>query len=491
MIRVQTGTAASLPDRSNTVVFCFEKERRPGAAFLFGSDLERAHQSAIEDGFSGKAGQVTLARGRGKAARYFFVGLGRQDDATLDGVRKGAAAAARRAVSMGLTSLAIRPTLLGSAAAAAQAAVEGVILGTYRFTAFQSEPEPRKEIANFFIVGKDAAEARQMSAGATLGQTTGNAVTFVRDLVNRPPSDTTPADFVRIARASVGRGVKLKIYSKAQIERMGMGGLLGVNRGSRQPPFFLHFSYRPAGKIRRRIGICGKGITFDSGGLSLKPAASMETMKYDMTGAATVLSLFTVLPKLNPPVEVHGFTPLTENMPGGNAVKPGDVLRTFRGKTIEVLNTDAEGRLILADALSYACKQPIDEVLDIATLTGACVIALGTGIVGLLGTDPALLGRLKDSATAAGEKMWELPFEKDYEPLLKSHVADIKNIGPVGQAGTILAGLFLKAFVDKGMPWAHLDIASTGWTSGQTALSEVGSTGVMVRTLLQYLLSYR
>ncbi len=492
MIRIQTSQSGSLPADSNVVVFSFEGEKRSGAVYLFGSAIEKAFQIAKEEGFTGKELQVTPVRTRdGNPARFFFVGLGHAEDATVDTIRKGAAAAARRAASMSLWNLAIRPPLIGAPAAVAQAAVEGVILGTYKFIEFQTRADRRAPIKSLTIVSRDATETKAFEAGARLGETFGAAVNFTRDLVNRPPSDTTPAEFVKRAKAAVGRGVKLTVYNKAAIERLGMGALLGVNRGSGQPPYFLHFSYKPKGRLLRRIGICGKGITFDSGGLSLKPAGSMETMKYDMAGAATVLSLFSVLPSLKLPIEVHGFTPLTENMPGCNAVKPGDVLKTMRGRTIEVLNTDAEGRLVLADALSFACRQKLDEVLDIATLTGACVIALGRGIVGLLGTDTPLLNRLKESSLSAGEKLWELPLEKDYEPLLRSNVADIKNIGPVGEAGTILAALFLKTFVDEGLPWAHLDIASTGWTSTQTALSEPGATGVMVRTLLQYLVSYQ
>ena len=490
MIRLRTGLVSSLPADAAVVVFCFTRERRPSGAFLFGSKIDKAFDNAKADGFASRAGQVGVARADGKPSRFLFVGLGSESDSTVDGLRRGAAAAARRAISMGITSLAFRPAMIGSAAAGAQAVMEGVLLGTYRFTEFQSDPEPRAQLKNVFFISKDAAEDKQISAGARRGELFGGAVTFARDLINRPPSDTTPADFVKFARAALPKGVTLKVLAKKDIERLGMGALLGVNRGSHFPPYFLHFTYKPGGKPRRRIGICGKGITFDSGGLSLKPAASMETMKYDMAGAASVLSLFTVLPSLKAQVEVHGFTPLTENMPGGNAVKPGDVLRTMRGRTIEVLNTDAEGRLVLADALSYASRQNLDEVLDIATLTGACVIALGTGIAGLLGTDAALNERVKQAAASAGEKVWELPLEKDYEPLLKSHVADIKNIGPVGQAGTILAALFMKTFVDADLPWCHLDIASTGWTSSQTALSEVGATGVMIRTLLTYLTSY-
>jgi leucyl aminopeptidase len=264
-----------------------------------------------------------------------------------------------------------------------------------------------------------------------------------------------------------------------------------VNRGSAQPPAFLHWSYKPArGPVRRRIGICGKGITFDSGGLSLKPPKSMETMKMDMSGAAAVFAVFKALSKLKPQVEVHGFTPLTENMPGGRATKPGDILTTMRGKTIEVLNTDAEGRLVLADALSYACRQNVDEILDLATLTGACVVALGNDIAAIMGTDSKLISKVKSASQLSGEKVWELPLEEDYKSHMDSPIADIKNIGRAGEAGTIIGGLFLKEFVDEGKPWVHIDIAGTAWTDAQNALSAPGGTGVMVRTLLHHILSY-
>jgi leucyl aminopeptidase len=206
-----------------------------------------------------------------------------------------------------------------------------------------------------------------------------------------------------------------------------------------------------------------------------------------MAGAATVLAIFKALSELKPSnIEIHGFAPLTENMPGGNALKPGDVLKTMRGKTIEVLNTDAEGRLVLSDTLTYACRQQLDEIVDIATLTGACVVALGTQIVGLMGTSDLLKEKIKSASQKAGEKVWELPLEKEYLSLIKSPVADIKNIGPVGEAGTIIGGLFLKEFVDPGQAWVHLDIASSGWAKSPTPLTEVGATGMMVRTLLHY-----
>jgi len=216
----------------------------------------------------------------------------------------------------------------------------------------------------------------------------------------------------------------------------------------------------------------------------------METMKMDMSGAAAVFGVFNALAKLKPHVEVHGFTPLTENMPGGRATKPGDILKTMRGKTIEVLNTDAEGRLVLADALSYACKQNVDEIIDLATLTGACVVALGNDIAAIMGTDAKLINKIKAASQLSGEKVWELPLEEEYRSHMDSPIADIKNIGRAGEAGTIIGGLFLKEFVDTGKPWAHIDIAGTAWTDGQNALSAPGGTGVMVRTLLEHILAY-
>lgn len=490
MIKVSTSLPHSVNTESNLVLFVFEKGKRPAGSFLFGSTVDKSFELAKQDGFSGRLGQVQVVRPRDqKFHRIFFAGLGLENESNLDQLRQASAAAARMANGMGLKTLTIRIPQIGSPENAAQATVEGANLGIYKFNEFKSTPDSNSKLQAIVLVGKDAAELRQLAEGQRKGTLFADAVTFARDLINRPPSDTTPAYLVHIAKSIAKGRTSMKVFNKAQLQIMGMGALLGVNRGSHQPPYFLHLVYKPVGKPKRKIGICGKGITFDSGGLSLKPAGSMETMKYDMSGAATVLSLFRAIMQLRPSVELHGFVPMTENMPGGNAVKPGDVLKAYNGKTIEVLNTDAEGRLILADALSYASEQNLDEVFDIATLTGACVVALGKQIVGLLGNNPAFLDRVRKASALAGEKVWELPLEKEYLALLKSPVADLKNIGPAGEAGTIMAGLFLNEFVGKNLPWAHLDIASTGWTNTPTSLSNTGATGVMIRTLLTYLTS--
>jgi leucyl aminopeptidase len=259
-----------------------------------------------------------------------------------------------------------------------------------------------------------------------------------------------------------------------------------VNRGSAHPPVLVHLHYKPAVRPSRRVAFVGKGITFDSGGLSLKTADGMMTMKYDMAGAATVFALFKALARLRPTVEVHGITPITENMPGQDAYKPGDVVRAANGKTIEVLNTDAEGRVILADGLSFAARLPVDEIIDIATLTGAANIALGRAYAALMTNNDGVARRLGRASEAAGEKVWQLPLEPSYKDHIKSKVADLKNIGNPGEAGTIIGGLFLQEFVD-GKPWAHLDIASCGWNSDGSVWGAPGATGVMVRTLLNYI----
>ena len=283
--------------------------------------------------------------------------------------------------------------------------------------------------------------------------------------------------------------VSVKVYETKDMEKLGMGGILGVGVGGAVPPRFVELIYKPSGKTKKVVALVGKGITFDSGGLSLKPAASMETMKDDMSGAAAVLGVMSVLSELKFPVEVRGYLAIAENMPGGRAQKPGDVLKTFNGKTIEVLNTDAEGRLVLSDALAYACSKKPDVVIDIATLTGACVIALGHRISAIMTNTPALFKSIKAAGELSGEKFWELPLEKEYQPDVKSKIADVQNIGRRrGEAGTIIGGLFLQEFVDD-RPWAHMDIAGPSWTDSDQPYCPTGATGHPVRTLLHYLQS--
>jgi leucyl aminopeptidase len=282
-------------------------------------------------------------------------------------------------------------------------------------------------------------------------------------------------------------GLELRVLDRAECARMGMGAFVGVAQGSEEPPKFIHLTYRPGRRARRRVVVIGKGITFDSGGLDLKTADGMLRMKDDMAGAAAVLGIFHALPRLKPPVEVHGLIAATENMPSGTAQRPGDIVRALNGLSIEIGNTDAEGRLTLADALAYAAKHvKPDEMIDMATLTGAVVIALGQGVSGMMASDDGLAGRMLAAADAAGERMWRLPLHEEYKDGLKSEVADLNNISSQRGAGAIVAGLFMREFT-AGVPWAHLDIAGTAFTERELPLGPKGATGVGVRTLLAYL----
>jgi leucyl aminopeptidase len=316
-----------------------------------------------------------------------------------------------------------------------------------------------------------------------------DAVCYTRDLVNEPPSEKSPEKIGELATWLAKKGrISVEVLHKAALEKQGMNGILRVGAGSHEPPCLVHLHYKPK-KAKKTVCLVGKGITFDSGGLSLKPSTSMDTMKSDMAGAATVLGVFKLLGDMNLPVEVHGLTPLAENLPGGSAQKPGDVLRAYNGKTVEVLNTDAEGRLILADALAFGSKLKPDVMVDMATLTGACVIAVGDEYSALFGTSRPTISALIRLGKEQGEWFWELPLVERYKSHIKSKVADIKNIGKPRVAGTIVAGLFLQEFVDKEVPWVHIDIAGPAFSTDGWDYARPGGTGVPVRTLAAWLKS--
>ncbi|HVO33226.1 MAG TPA: leucyl aminopeptidase, partial [Elusimicrobiota bacterium] len=313
------------------------------------------------------------------------------------------------------------------------------------------------------------------------------ATALARDLINEPPSRMNPERLADEALKFNKLPLSVQVYEKKDLEKLGMGGLLGVGAGGAVAPRLVEVIYKPEKKPKKVVALVGKGITFDSGGLSLKPAQSMETMKDDMSGAAAVLGVMTALPALHLPVEVRGYLAIAENMPGGRAQKPGDVLKAFNGKTIEVLNTDAEGRLVLADALAFAHSKRPDVIIDIATLTGACVVALGHLVSAVMGNDRKTIQAILAAGSESGEKFWELPLVKEYKDDIKSKIADVKNIGGRrGEAGTIIGGLFLQEFAGDG-PWVHIDIAGASWADSDQAYCPTGGTGHPVRTLLQYL----
>ena len=443
-------------------------------------------KAALEaESFKAKAGQVMHVH-TGKS-RVVVAGLGPRAEMTLEVLRRGAAAALRRARDLGARTVAAE--VLGDRLPApqrAQALVEGALLGTYTFDRYKTE-KPERAVEELRIVDAEARHGREIEEGARRGEVFARATAYARDLINAPANELSPSDLARAAvQLAKERRLAIQVHDRAECSRMGMGAFLGVAAGSAEAPKFIHLTYAAPGRGKRRVALIGKGVTFDSGGLDLKNSEGMQRMKNDMAGAAAVLGIMGALPQLRLPVEVHGLIAATENMPSGTAVRPGDVLRAMNGTTIEVGNTDAEGRLTLADALCYAAARvKPDEVIDLATLTGACVIALGPLCAGLMANDQALAKRLLDAGELAGERLWQLPLIDEYREHLKSEVADLNNVGPRG-GGAINAGLFLKEFAGD-LPWAHLDIAGPAWSEKDLPLVPKGASGTAVRTILTYL----
>jgi leucyl aminopeptidase len=365
---------------------------------------------------------------------------------------------------------------------------EGVMLGAYRFERYKRSSSSGKftGISELKIVSGLKVPAAKMKECDSFCR----ATLLARDLINLPAADCTPTTLRDLA-LSIARKGKLKctVFDRSKLKKMGAGGLLGVAQGSEEPPYLLKLVYRPAREPKKVVALVGKGVTFDSGGLSIKPAGGMETMKCDMSGAAAVLSAMQAVAELKPEVEVRAYVPTTENMINGLAMRPGDVLRAMSGKTIEVLNTDAEGRLILADALHMAGQDKADVIIDLATLTGACVVAMGDTYAALFASDDGLARDLQAASVVAGERLWRMPLAPEYRELIKSSVADIKNTGG-RSGGAITAALFLQEFVDtKKTHWAHLDIAGPAFLDSDRGHLRKGGTGFGVRTLLRYLMS--
>ena len=454
---------------------------------------------AAEDGFSGKDKELVVIRpgAPGEIAgtvpqRVFLVGLGPKKSFTAETLRQRIAALVKHAGSLKKTGLDLllpgpKDIRFGTDVAV-QAVTEAAQLVSYQFLKYKAAPkEPTKELEILTIVLPErrllndklkrlVADTEAACAG----------VRYSRNLTNEPANVKTPEQIGEWARelAVPGR-ITVKVHHKPEIEKMGMGGLLSVAAGSDQPPVFLHLSYEPKA-AKKTIVLVGKGLTFDSGGLNIKTGTFMNNMKDDMSGGAAVLGFFHALRTVNLPVKVHGLVPLTENMSGGKAMKVGDVLKAHNGKTIEVLNTDAEGRLILADALAFGAALKPDLMIDMATLTGACVVALGPQVTGALGTAQKVIDKLIELGKSTGESFWQLPLYESYREWGKSKVADINNIGKPGQGGTIFAGLFLQEFVGD-TPWVHMDIAGTALTEDEKGYLTAGGTGVPIRTLFALL----
>jgi len=437
--------------------------------------------------FSGKKDETAVLYPSGPAARLLLVGLGKTEEVDRGAIRRAAAIGAKRARSLGIPRAAfhLAPDVARvKPAEAAQAIAEGLAQGVWQYNEMKRPGEDGKKPAleRVDILADGAAEFKE---GHRVGEAIGAGQAFARGLQVLPSNVCTPTYVANAARELAQRyGFEVTILDKAAIVKEKMGALLSVAQGSAEEPRFIALEYK--GSDRPPVVLVGKGVTFDTGGISIKPAQNMEDMKYDMSGAAAVLGTFEALGRLKPKVHVVGLIPSTENMPSGTAVKPGDVVTSHLGKTIEVINTDAEGRLILCDALSYARRYRPGAVIDIATLTGAIVVALGHTAAGVMGSDDPLVEEVRQAGERAGERVWPLPLWEDYRDLMKSDIADVKNSGG-RPAGSISGGWFLREFVE-GFPWARLDIAGTAYTDRDDATRVKGPTGMGVRLFSEFVL---
>ncbi|HEY9652466.1 MAG TPA: leucyl aminopeptidase [Coleofasciculaceae cyanobacterium] len=440
-----------------------------------------------ETEFKGSVGSSAVTRvGAGSPIRkIILVGLGKPDALKLDTLRRVAAAIARITKQQKSKTLGIiLPVVNDDSAGTTQAITEGLVLALHQDNRFKSEPDDKNnKLEQIDLLGLGGEDG-----GIAKAQAICSGVILARELVAAPANVVTPITMAKTAEELASNyGLLLEILEREECEKLGMGAFLGVAQASDLPPKFIHLTYKPEGTAKRKLAIVGKGLTFDSGGLNIKGAGSgIETMKMDMGGAAATLGAAKAIGQLKPDVEVHFISAVTENMISGQAMHPGDVLTASNGKTIEVNNTDAEGRLTLADALVFAEKLGVDAIVDLATLTGACIIALGNDIGGLWASDETLASELKTASESAGEKFWQLPLEEKYFEGMKSQIADMKNTGPRA-GGSITAALFLKQFV-KETPWAHLDVAGPVWADKEDGCNNAGATGFPVRTLVNWVL---
>lgn len=487
-----TGTTPEKQRTGALVLGIYEDEKLSPSAQKIDKSSEGALSKLIRQGdFAGKTGQSLLlfALPGTKAERILLIGCGKEDKLTAKNLRQSWSNAVNVLQESGATEAVACLLELKiediDTAQRARLLVETAAHALYRFDQTKSKKEPPKKALNkltfHFSQRSRRADAEQ---GIRWGQAIGGGVDLARDLGNLPANICTPAYLAEQARqlAKAHKPLTANVLERADMEKLGMGALLAVARGSRQPPKLITLEYKGAPKKQKPIVLVGKGITFDAGGISLKPAASMDEMKYDMCGAASVFGTLKACAELELPLNVVAVVPSSENLPDGDANKPGDILTSLSGQTIEVLNTDAEGRLILCDALTYSKRYNPEVVIDVATLTGACVIALGAPASGLLSNHPPLADTLLALGQSSGDRAWQLPLWEDYQKQLDSNFADIANIGG-RSAGTVTAACFLSRFTEA-FRWAHLDIAGTAWLSGK----EKGATGRPVPLLTQYLI---
>jgi leucyl aminopeptidase len=448
--------------------------------------LSEAYAAARHTGKKGEHLLVTKRRGdRFAAEAVLLVGVGPKDAFDITAMRRALGRVAPNARRFRTVATTFAQAFgARHAAEAVQAAAEGLGLGSYRFDRYRSKPEGT-DVSTITIVGSARWDAKAMKAAVARAGVILDAVCWARDLINTPAGDMPPAKIAQAAQKMAKEtGLTCKVWTEPQLRQGGFGGIIGVGQGSANPPRMIELTYRGGGRAKP-LALTGKGISFDSGGLSLKDGLGMETMKNDMGGAASILATMKILAGLKPKINVIAAIPCSENMPSGTAQRPGDVITHRGGTTSEVLNTDAEGRLVLADALAFLNERKPQLIIDTATLTGACMVALGPDIAGAMGNDDALVQEIVACGASVGEPTWQLPLHADYRAMIESKVADIKNIGK-RWGGAITAGLFLAEFVGD-TPWCHLDIAGPAFQEAVTDLGPAGATGVPVRTLVRFL----
>ncbi|CAN5628091.1 leucyl aminopeptidase [soil metagenome] len=440
--------------------------------------------------FKGDGGQTALirfaAKGNVKATRLVLVGVGDKAEYSSCSVATLSGTATRYLSKRNVKSFALLARSDAGAVEVAQNAVQGVITSQFEIDKYKTKDKKDKAITSFVLCVDDAKPA-DLKNGIARGQAIGDSMNLTRDLANEPANILPPAEMAkRAADMAKEVGLKCEILDEAKMTKMGMGSLMSVSYGSAQPAKLIVLRYTPTKSTAKKgemLALVGKGITFDTGGISLKPGENMDAMKYDMSGGATVIGTMRAIALLKPTVPVIGVVAAVENMPDGAASRPSDVVTAMNGKTIEILNTDAEGRLVLADAVAYAEKQGATSIIDMATLTGAVIVALGDQNTGIMGNDQGLVDEIIACGKENAEGFWQLPVSAEYSKQIRSDIADIKNIGPRGKAGTIMGAVFIQEFIDKAK-WAHLDIAGTAWADNARPHQAKGPTGVAIRTLL-------
>ena len=473
-------------------VVVFKDEKASSDVLKELDDLTGGHISAVlkAEEFKGESGETSLLRitpkGKVKASRLLLVGAGDRTEYQAADVSIAAGTATRFLRKCNVKSIAFLPRYEGSALSAAQHAVQGAVTCQFELDKYKTKEKNDKAVTKF-VVCVEGAKPADLKNGVARGEAVGDSMNFTRELANEPPNILTPTEMaIRAQQMSKETGLKCEVLDEAKMQKLGMGSLMSVSIGSEQPAKLIVMRYTPAkstGPKGELLALVGKGITFDTGGISLKPGEGMDAMKYDMSGGATVIGAMRAVALLKPSIPVLGIVAAVENMPDGKASRPSDVVTAMNGKTIEILNTDAEGRLILADAVAFAEQQGATRIVDMATLTGAVIVALGDQNTGIMGNDQELVDEIIECGKQAGENFWQLPLSKEYSKQIKSDIADIKNIGPRGKAGTIMGAVFIQEFVDKAK-WAHLDIAGTAWNDGVRPHQAKGPTGVAVRTLV-------